>query len=769
MTLFFKHLCKSTRQRPLQPLLLIITLALAVSTSIFSYTVEDALAEEAEWIQAAQYGDSDLSVALTGSSGSRFMFASDIEDLLGKEITTVGCLELPVFVGEHQETVAGVATDFERVGHIFDLRFSEYGSLPPSAVPHSAFVSADFAEMWGLSVGDQLDAVAFGTQKTYTVAGISNSRFMESYDVMVDIRGIVRIMAEDSLLISAVSDRLQPATAIYVKLAEGQDPEACAKILMQDARFADKNVILTSNLVRERMNTQDMSTVVDVLILVSVVLCAAVVFCCFFILSAQRVEENFIFSLSGASPVLLCLAQYVEVFGYWLVGSGLGTVLSIPMVQSFIHSDLFSYAADTIHPLTVLKSALLMLGILLLTVGTFLFAQRFRDKRRAGHKAETRLAWCSVLTCTALFAVLSILPAGTRFPCFLFTCVLLVLSLFLCVPPLMRWLMERWNGAWEARILVSFEATRNSLRYALKNVCTVKILHNISRLVAVLTCILLMMATVVSGTLGFIDCVQTVFDADYAVINATESCYEKVLQCDGAERSTRAFFSKTNLISVEDKTVLSGDLRIERLPVGNEAIVTSGYAEMKGLNVGERFCVTYGVGEYEVEVIEIVDFGYNFILFDCAHFGVAYNAVMVKGKADVSDDQLLSEISNRTALELVAIRSVDSLLQEKIGTIWVYFASGMILTGIVLVFALIGTLDSLCMSYRARRDEFAFYSISGMTQESIRHMKCAEILLTFAFGILLGVLGGVVAAFAMEKGLVSFGYRTFYNVWMFLK
>ena len=125
MKLFLKHLFRSMRQRPLQPILLILSLSLAIATAIFNYSIEEALDEETKIAQAEGYGSSDLLIELTGSSKSRFMFASDINELLGEEVASVGCLELPVFFGESRETVFGVATDFENVDKQFTLFTNE--------------------------------------------------------------------------------------------------------------------------------------------------------------------------------------------------------------------------------------------------------------------------------------------------------------------------------------------------------------------------------------------------------------------------------------------------------------------------------------------------------------------------------------------------------------------------------------------------------------------------------------------------------------------
>ena len=90
MKLFFKHLLRSTLKKPLQPILLTLTLALAVMASIFTLTLERMIDDENSALQAVTYGSADLTVTLDGASTSRFMFVKDAEQILGESAKVAG-------------------------------------------------------------------------------------------------------------------------------------------------------------------------------------------------------------------------------------------------------------------------------------------------------------------------------------------------------------------------------------------------------------------------------------------------------------------------------------------------------------------------------------------------------------------------------------------------------------------------------------------------------------------------------------------------------
>ena len=304
----------------------------------------------------------------------------------------------------------------------------------------------------------------------------------------------------------------------------------------------------------------------------------------------------------------------------------------------------------------------------------------------------------------------------------------------------------------------------------MKNIFSVKILHNISRLVALLTCILLTSSLMIASAFGNTQAVYRFFNGDYVVINATESCTEKVSQCETVQDSVRIFLGEADnarMASADNLSVFSETLGMERLPQGNQAFLASGWAKQNSLKVGDSFTLTIDGREVELMVAEIIKSGMSVVLFDCEYFGIPYNMMVLSGADGVSQGALLQDVMDKIALELATVIPLESLFEDRLATVHICLKLGVVFLMMVIVFASVGMLDNLYESYRARRDEFDLYACSGMSKKEIRRMKGWEIVWTFGCGIALGIIGFVVLSFACNACFHAFGFETFLNVGVF--
>ena len=90
MRLFFKHLFRSTKRKPTQPLILLLTVALSLGMIISVLAVRESIKEERYLIEESRVGSAEIKITLTGSSDKRFIFTEDVEKALGNRATAVG-------------------------------------------------------------------------------------------------------------------------------------------------------------------------------------------------------------------------------------------------------------------------------------------------------------------------------------------------------------------------------------------------------------------------------------------------------------------------------------------------------------------------------------------------------------------------------------------------------------------------------------------------------------------------------------------------------
>ncbi len=782
MKLFFKHLCRSIRKKPLQPILITGILALAVATALFASSLGFLLRNETDRAQSERYGTSHLTVTLDGASKSRFMFVKDAEAVLGDTAEVAGVLTLPMVYGDAQTAVFGMATDFTEIGRIFDFSFTEYGALTEASVAGSAFISADFAEKNGLRCADTLLLKAFGQEKTYTVVGISPLPFLESYDVMVDNSGIASLLAGDSLLLSAVKDGFRPCSTLYIEFVseeeklsfwdrlfkkneEREDPIQ-VDLLASAPAFKNATISMVNAAVARENNTEALSLLVDIAIVLASALAAAVTFGCLYILSTERMEENRSFMLSGACASHLHAVQYAEALSYFGVGSAIGTLCARFLLRDFVSRYAFRYASDGIRTVDAVKSILFILATVLLTVALFTAAEPMMHRAKAKMPMMRRLVPFPGLIAVLCILLAFLLPVRMRSFVILPTAVAFIVSIFVYTPIALRACAEFLDRRWETRSEKTHRAAFPSLRYAIKNIFTVKILQSSARLFALLLFVVFSVLSLMLSGFGHVSFFEKSFHADYIVFGATDKCYQGVSGCENVQSSSRVYLQMVETergkplmaLGAEDMSAFDKGLRPNSPPRESQAAISSGEAVFSGLKVGDVLVLYVSGKRIEVVIGEILNSTLNVVLIDNEYFGLHYNLVFANGEKNATEADLLSEISTKTKTEFATVMRGEEFWNARLEAVEVYIGAGIILIAIICGFALIALLDNLLQSYRMRRDEFVLYRLSGMSRGGVGRMICAEISLSLLFGIFITLLAMLVFLPVMRAVFFSFAY-----------
>jgi len=767
MKLFFRHLFRSVKKRPLQPIILIVTIMLAVIVSCSAFLLADYVNEENRIIQSVKYGNSDITITLSSTSKSRFMFAERAEEIIGDKGVVAGAYELPMFKGEKQTTVFGVATEIDKIGNVFDLEFSEYGKITSNTKDEVAFITREFAEKENLSVGKEFTLNVLGKDTTYTVCAISETPYFASYDVLVNITGVMRVLASDSLFVSALGEKFKPCSTLYVDIAEGVEVKEVVDLLKSDVDFEDKTFNNVAGLIEGGSSADALEIVIDIIIALTIALCVAVIFCCFYIIASQRTDENYSFNIVGAKAWMLNVIQYVEILLYWGVGAGLGMAVVKPIVSVIVKFVGYVYVRPHIIPSAVLNSLGITLFACLITITAFvLIGKKFVKKKR-----KLRLWFWALLAFVVFGIALFLVPIKVKALFSMLTLIAFIAFLFVFVPPLFKKAMEKLNAIIENKGKV--KAKRSvGFRYAVKNVKNVNVLLNTCRLTvllfAIITCVFL---TVVSSN-KVLYANKSYIKGDLAVVNATETCVENLSEVQSAEGVYSIFYDVCSangyvyipIVSTSNIKALSGDLGLDHLPKGNNAVLAKGYADRLGVKAGDELEIALGEKKIIINVEKVSDSMVNLIVFDAFHFGIGYNMLSVDGKDGVSIDQLRKDVSKATALDLVTIMPIEDVFEHRTKSAEIYINFGHFLSPMVFLFAIIGLIDNLVESYRARRNEFELYNLAGMTKREIRKMKFFELVLVFSFAIVVSLIASTIITVVINEGLRTIGYRYIFSI-----
>ncbi len=768
MTLFFKHLLHSIKRKPLQPLVLILTLTLSIFVLVSSLSIKNSLTEEAQLSMEAQYGSADFMVALNSSSKARFMFTKDAKELLGDRARVVGTYEIILTEPKNEATIFAIASDFYEIGDVFDLSFTSYGGITKEGLPTTALITESFAKENDLCVGDSFNVRLFSEDITYTVGGISPQPYLGKYNVMVDITGVVRALASRSIIASALGESFKPSSTLYIDVNDGYTISECTNILKENSAFSEKSFTDTGTLLKSQSNVDNLNITIDISIILVCLLSMAVAFCCFFILANERYEENLSFTIAGASVAKLNTLQYLEVILYWIVGTILGIALSVGAIKPVYSFIGLRYAQSKISPDTVLISALIILFASLITVTIFILDSY--KKRKAYTKSKLFVVFPAIIA-LVLMVLEFIIPPTFRVAIGTAITVLVLLLTFTLAPALLKFIMRHINNALDKRVL-SGNTRGTHIRYAIKNLYSVKALHNASRLIAILIAVVTLATIIIVSSHNNIRIAKSVFNSEYAILGATERCSERISECEEIESLESAYFSTTilknnissTLLSVSNIDILSSTLNITELPCGNEAIISRSVAKSLSIKVGDSLFVNCDNKEIELKIKKIQSSPMTYVLFDREEAQIQSNLLIPVFKENVDSNEALNVVSTAIAEDVAVISRMDSIMKEKTETISIYLACGDILLSMIIIFSIIGLLDSLYNSYRTRREEFKLYATSGMSSGGIAKLKTWEIIISLVFGVALGILCALVIIPFMNESMSSFGTELLANL-----
>jgi hypothetical protein len=475
-------------------------------------------------------------------------------------------------------------------------------------------------------------------------------------------------------------------------------------------------------------------------------------------------EENLILTYSGASPVLLGFMQFVEVIGYWLFSVPLGILAAVPITRIFSVFVPLQYATMSIRASAVVKSALVILSVCSLTTAFFILLskhiKRFGETRTG--KRSPLVGWLG-LALAVLLILLYTVPAAFRVAVYIATVTVLIGLVFVATPYILRWI----TSSADRNTSRARTTTAISFRYALKNIHSLKLLHNIGRLCALIVSILLTVGSAFVCAKGWAEPWKEVFDADYAVFNTTESCYEKVASCEGSASVIRAYLNQSNsdvVISADHLSAYGKHLSVNSQPTGKQAIVTQGIAHKYDLKVGDKLALELSGVPYEFTVCQIQRVAVNYIAVNCEDIQIPYNMLLVKGEEGISSAELLGNLSKATSSELTSVSTIDSLLAPRLRSMDAYTNAGKILVLVFLVFSLIGMVNIFCESLRTRKEEFGFYRLAGMSRKDLQVMQISELAVTVLLGILIGILAFAVSFVAINRGMCGYGAEIFLGI-----
>ncbi len=758
MRLFLKHLLRSIKKWPLQPLVLVFAVAFSVAFCSSAISLRGSVLLENERAIEVRYGSADLTVGINGGSDSRLMLAERANALLGEKGMAIGCFDL-VLSAAGGERIFAYASDLHSVAEVFDLSFDEYGGVTEETLADALFITKRLAEELCVSLGDSISFDLLGSEKNYQIAGISADPLVGGKEALVDIRGITKVLAHHSALVSALGEGFMPATSLFVDLAEEVSVEEGIAILCADRDFSDKTFSDLTSIKNSALNEITMNFVISAAVAMVALVSAAVTFSCFYILSIKRSDENATFLVVGTSLAFLQQMQFGEAILYWFIGAPIGFLLSWPLGALFDLCIGFRYVETLPSLLSVLISVLSSLLSVLFAVALFVRTGNLRRKEKNANKALLIMASCYVFC--AVFSL--VFDGDLRLYAGVIGVALSIAFLVLSAPSAFKKCADlpRALAAQKGRI------PPHSLLLALKNSRSVRVLHNTARLVSLVFLAIVSTGALVMSSAGYSRQHETMLRGDYAVTNPTERLCDALSADSSAQISlvyqqTASFVSGHPVIvfAADSVEVFGEEMNISALPKENGVILSSTTANFLSAREGDRLELLLEGERRSLVVSSVSPSGLHFAVIVGAYNQVDYNLLLASAD-EAHESALYEKLTSAAAKEMSAVFVLEELLISGVELLDIFLVCGYIIAAALFVFALVGLVDNLYESYKHRRADFALFSCAGASTRAIRKMKRCEIAYSILFGCVYGVALSIPLLFVLNQAAYSLDFEIF--------
>ena len=778
MKFFWKHIWRSVRRAPLQPLFILLTVVCSVAVAVTALRLSVAFTGHSEKIAGENQLLGDLLISMRGDSNVRMLFREDAQELIGDKGDVIGEFRLSGFAerGEEDLFVSVSAVDLEKTDAFYQFVYTEYDTFTRENIDSSAVLSVTAAEKLGVWVGDTVTVRVLGESFSYTVRAVAEeSGLLTDSDMLVSTHRISRALASRVPAIAALGDAFVPYTRLLVRLNDAAEGEAVKQLLESSDSFENMNVELTARESQYRFLALTQSVILWLPSVLILLLTVFLILNALHWLHTQRRTDTALFCACGASERHLALLQYMENGAYALLGSMGGLLLSFPLVQWA--GAQYEWQTERLLP----NPASLLFGffwaVLLIEGCTAWHLYRHKLLPLAEQLQEVegtnlptppkKMQWLPFGLSLLFFAIACAVPIKLRFIPAIVALILFVLFLFSAVQNLFGWMARGVQ-----RLLELQKRPPWSLLFACKRLQTCSLLRHVARLFTILLSLLFALTvcvdTLQEQMLNMTDAVSS----DYVAANADEETVAAVAAHPDVEGVLR--FSYLPLVDVENGTTAfafsvsdsaEGFLSFaglpETRPQGDEVILSVGIAALAGADVGDELRLTVDGVSHTFTVSEIVKTHMHFVTFDVETLGMKHELLGINWREGVDSARAYEEVCallEQNAAVLIDPQDIFETVPQTVTSHVTILRSGV---GVASILTLISCIHVLSQLYHAQKQEHAILCQNGMTRGGIRRMIATELLVAVILSVLFSAVFGSILCALANFGIRSFGIVLF--------
>ncbi len=779
MKLFLKHIFRSIKKAPLQPIIILITLIVSVATFITASKLAVNVYKENRYLKNLDNYTADITVKLSKNDDVRFLFADDAESVIGSDGKVQGEFELTGLVDKNgkSDLVSICATDFYTADSFFDLKLTEYGELTEKNINDSIIISTKAQREYGLEIGDALTVNLLNMKFNLRVEAIGiDSGVLSEAAGIIHIGAISEALADANPAIAALGGSIVPYTALKIQINDKTRIDEFIERLSADERFSEKLIIKDS----ENVGSVDFINLISLLMItvssaIIIIISAIVISTALDLLNKKRMKDSALFMISGADARDLNRILYLECFIYSIAAAVIGLFLSIPIFQGI--NAVFEWKVDDISfkAYDILIAFISSPAIILLTV--FLQTKK-TDKlsvsERASGQFENRIGASGIRLPIILLILFALMLSSTA----LFPVKLKYLCGFISLPFLIFFIysfMPHFVKAFSALFVKLAEKIKHTPPKAflsLKNAKTSYPLKHTARLITILATLICTVFTCLNALTAQTDIIESIVDCKYISIGADEKTDKALEDLDAVEDTFRLSILRKLLteegtgvmgISLSEDALeyINPKVAPKKLPENDEIVITSGIAILGGTEVGDYITITHETNKYRFKVTEILKSSANMVFFDAAHIEEDNELLCIKTAAEKNSEEY-KNIANMLEVRGAAVVERYDILFPVTSRLLSYGSLLFYVICIAAFTACLGIVNVLFSSYTVRKGERAVYYTVGMTRRDIRFVGFLEILTVAVSAIILVPLFAFVMSSALDIAINSFGVDLLY-------
>lgn len=778
MKIYWKHILRKIKASPMQPILIVCALCVAVASVLLALKVSGHLYRDTA-NEKRDHSYYDLSIKLSSQSEKRLLIADEVKDLVGEDGTALGVFSLTGLGhwGDEKELCTVSCVKLEEADAFCKFKFTSYGEFTEENRRSTVILSKETADRHGLSLGDTFTFSLLGKDYAFTVGAIALSEgVLGECDCVIDLAAIADELARQNPAIASLAGNFSPANLLLVKLKTDGRAEEIAARLASHPSYADTRLTRSADEIDHVKEGNTVTLIVTAAVsFIVITLSGILAVGALDLLQKERNTDTALFLLAGAERKHLHRLRYAESLLYGLFGMIGGLMLSLPLNRILSRmagrSLSLSFSGRDVVAAALAAPALILLFTFLqirhtkrLSLSELLTEERISEKKKRPKKALLFFSLCLAVILTVTY----FLPVHKRYVGAICALVAGVGWLFLLLPFWIDLL-----SSFLYKILQKKSKPHSYLYMAAANIRTSYPLRHIGRLMALVLSLLTPITLCVCTLSEEKSSLEEIVACDYVALGADSASEALLMQEQGVGACYRFCFTRTfSTVYGTDLRTLAADERAlpylcpdyapARLPQGDEIVLSRGVAALYSADVGDRIELLYDTRTYAFTVSEIIDVFSQIVYVDASYVGIDMDMLCIRAEEDAKGDALFTRLSNRLELRGALLCERDDTLSFAVKRASIFYALIAATTLAATAATLFGIANLIFAQYRARKNDLRAYRAAGLTHADVRRLLLCELLLLLVAALIVSLGAAYGFCRLLDVSVNAFGADIFH-------